>query len=633
MNKLLKVIAFNFITALALLLFSPALDVNAAENTVWHVDSKNITLYYRAPGSAGSTAINVNTDITAYSQSFDLSALTNTSGQLKVEYAPFNCTYELNVQRYGSTANINRGGGYAENLNPCLYDDLGNTYLLDADGGSFMIEDISNITTLKFGYTGRIDYTVTYNPSTYKVGSYTFYSTNTAFDITLSSARTIIDLEGTVWTVPEGVENPVVIKCNETQKYLVDGVTGLCCFESPLDAGKYVLGAKEYIDVTVYDGDIWEHKALLREDYAETLGIQPVYCTNLFWFTEFLYSSLPEMTVTPLNPVPSESPAPTVPPDQIQPLDLGTVVINAPDGNGNYVDEGSVTVPAIPLYYQTKNAVANFLDDSKLIGATIEDYCAQIIGFFNITTSVDGYVSMSFPALHIDLNNLEYVQAIGSTSPVANLQHEDLEAIIILYANGEKYYISPYGGNVRIPVNSGKNRITFELGLQVKDDFTTKQGHSFRVKYEGNLDSFDVNIRTYKDQAATDLEKIKDLLENSDKADDLGNAGDSLGSIFGDYDAIENEGLGNAMGSIDSFDIDNAFNFGGGLLSALQFWLPVMTNIISGMGDFAVLYTIGMTLSFLAIVVGAVRFAISQSSANGKNYKNSKGSKGKKGGG
>lgn len=646
MNKLLTLVKVNFIAVIVLLLFSPVLRVEASESNsaVWHVDSNNNrVLYSRSPGSAGSTAISVNVQMNHTTcgnmTTYDLTSVIDTTKQLTVTYTSFSYSFDLLVQRYSTTGYQSRGGSLASGLKPCLYDNLGNTYLLDAEnGGSFIIEDVSNITLLKFGYTGQISGTVTYNPSTYKVGAYYFKAENTAIDITLSvsaPARTIIDSEGTAWTVPDEVGNPVVIDCSPdasgSVKYLLDAVDGLSYFidsYSTVPGEAHVLCSESQTTVTLYplSSESENINVIFRQSAAADFGIEPVYCSTLGQFTRFLYGTLPEMEVTPLTPAPTEPPEPTYPPESIMPLDLGEVKVNAPDENGAMIDEGTVTVPAFDLVYQTKNANSNFgsADANGIRDVTVEDYCPRIIGFFDVTTAVDGYLSFTFPALHIDLDEHEIQWDTAEPVSTAMLQHEDLESIIYLYANGEKYQVSPYGGSVRIPINSGKTRITFELGLQVKADLTTNYPVSFRLLYKGNLKSFDVNIRTYKDQAASDVSQIKDLLENSDKAEDLGNANDSLGNIFGDYNDVETEGMGNAVGNIDSFDMDNTFKFGGGLLSALNFWLPIITSVISGMGDFAVLYTIGITLSFLMIVVGAVRFALSQASSESRKGTNSK---------
>ena len=633
MDKLLKVIAFNFIIALALLLFSPALDVKAAENS--HTISFNFssstwyTFFTHTPQVTSQTTAFDNFAITE-----DLQGVTYIANSKKeianyvvdgrslvVTYPSISCTFKT------SPSSIAMTDGFFDGVGLYFVDNLGRKYQLDIEnGGTFIINDTAGLTDLSLYALGTVNGTLTTNYSS----RYSFCAILKSFNIFVSPGniiRTITDSEGTVFTVPDSVENPVIVKAYDTQRsVLIDAVDGLCYASYPDNPDLHFYCAAESKLLTVYLEDgTKQYSHLLTTEDAETIGIESVYCTKAWRFTEFLYGSLPQMEVTPLVPI-----------GPVQPPDLGTVVIGAPDENGNMVDEGKVTVPAFNLYYLTKNAVVDFssLDDATLRTATIEDYCPNILGAFEITTEIDGYISMSFPALHTELDKMKYDWDLDSTvDDQTNLQQEDLELVVILYANGEKYSASPYGGNVRIPVNSGKNRIVFELGLKVKNSYLTKRTVSFRALYEGKIESFDVNIRTYKEQGAADLEKIKDLLENSDKADDLGGAGESLGNIFGDFSQVENEGIGNAVDSIGKLDMDNAFKFGGGLLSALQFWLPVMTNIISGMGDFAVIYTIGIYLSFLAIVVGAVRFAISQSSAKGKNYKGSKGSKGKKGGG
>lgn len=598
-------------------------------------------------------------------------------------YEPVDYTIRLGARTTTSGKYTYQDLTIPDSIKPYIKDNLGNMYYLDLrNGGSFVIEDMTGINRLELCFSGTLTGTQALTPASTSYKQIVCLFDCPAFNIVRHAEElpTITDSEGTVWTVPEGVENPVVIKTSKTQKYLLDAQPGLSCFKNPLPdySSSYVLGAEEYIDAVLYDYDMVTHKALLREDYAAELGIEPIYCTNMWWFTEFLYGSLPEISVTPLTATPTESPEPTVPPETPDPdgiRNLGTVTIeNSP---GGLVKEGTVYVHGGDLIFETKHA--DFVSNAEPTGfdyirhAVIEDYCPKFIGRFTLDVDVDGYVSMQFPDLflfpdmikpeeYVPLDADKVVFPTGSGLPEIGLLSEWAEPIVVLYANGTKYYVSPYGGNVQIPVNKGENVVMLEIGLQVKDEFLSNHEGFIQTVYWAFLEDFAVYIREYQDQVSADIsslleqaikqtEELKVQTEESKKqtealtkypgSDKMDSDNDALGGAMDEYNKVEDSIFESAGSNIDSFDISEAFAFNPQMLAAFAFLGTIISKIIVNMGDFSMIYTVGAALVLFGIITGMWKFvadssrdSMRQSGSNGRSGKGSGRSSGSgKGGG
>lgn len=652
--KAVKFITVMVLAVLTLAIACPSFSITsaAAENTVWHVDAvtakqvghKNLGSTYRSYNFANNPFA-VGPDNKSNSWSISTYEIEESS-QLTVSYNPYTMTLQLTAAR-SMYPNENQNQGYLQSgFQLCIEDNLGNQYPLDVNGGEFTIEDASEITTLTLYVQGSYRAMHTFTPSTVYFQYVRMLATLGAFDITVSSsapARTITDSEGTVWTVPEGVENPVVIRTGygAPNRYLLDGVSGLCYFKNPLDQSVNVLGSNEQLAVFLYQHDGSKNGENLIQENAENYGINPVYCAFAHHFTSFLYGSLPEMEVTPLNPAPTESPSPTVPPDDSEQLrDLGTVRIGK-DENGSMVNETTVYVPGGVLTYETKNV--DFVSNAEPTGfdyirhAVIEDYCPKFIGVFNLNTDIDGYCSLQFPDLYlfperikpeeyVPLDANKVVFPTGTGLPEIGLLSEWAEPIVILYANGQKYEVSPYGGNVRIPVNKGNNRVLMEIGLQVKDEFLSNHEGYIQSVYQMYLEDFAVYIRDYQDQTSSailqEIQKANDELikqtqeqqkqtealtkyENADKMD---SDNDKLTGAIGDYNEVSDSLFESAGGSMSDFDLGSAFEYSSSLIAAFGFLATVITSIIQQMGWYSMLYPIGIALVIIGALLGLSRY-------------------------
>jgi len=620
-------IVFLFAVALTALFLFPVLRVSAstADTAVWNISSiTNREIYYKNLGSSKKSA-DLNFDINSGSQVTTIYLPKNileNGGPLYVTYPPFTYNASLATAREDNyNEKIVQIPSLPE-LKPFIKDNLDNKYPLDAqNGGSFVIDDISNISYFHLVLEGTVSRNVIFSVESRYVR---VLASTSDFDISISRTappRTITDSEGTVWTVPDDIENPVVIRIGtaDISKVMIDGASGLCYFQNPLsDSIEYVLGAEEYIDFIAYDTYMYPAKPnLMNMEYAKELGIEPIYCTNSFQFTEFLYGSLSELEVTPL---------------QWQFRELGTVSMEETDSSG-LVNEADVTVPGGFLYFKTKEGdFYNYngaSETSYIRHALVEDYCTQTLGRFNLNARVDGYVTLSFPNLCLSPELFkpdDLVDIILQDSPARQLWSEYIKPDVVLYANGERYIVSSRGGSVQIPVNCGSNYVVLEIGLYVKDDFIANYSGSISAVYKAKLNDFKVHIREYQNQAAIDItdelrkqtEELKaqtDALTKYPDADKMDSDSEKLGGAIKDYDDVSNsifESAGNGMGD---FDITSPFEFNTGLVHAISFLSTIVADLILAMGDFSLIYTVGVCMVIAGILLGLSKFIISEPQA------------------
>lgn len=550
------------------------------------------------------------------------------TGSVVLKYDAFAFSYFFSGQKYnGNACTITDASGLQYNvvmnlvLRRGTYPNFEEEYIpLDLNGGHITIQNPETVNAARLSAVGNVNGRAVFNTTYVYYGCITFASPALDFYI---ADDTIVDSEGTVWTVPAGVKNPVVIRTgsNEFHKYLVDAVSGLGCFKNPLDPSKYVFGSKEYIDVVLYDLDLISHRLHADLETAEQFGIEPVYTTTRYSFTEFLYGSLPEIEVTPLSPEPTDPPAPTDPPSGEEPVpSLGSFKIGSSQADG-FVYEQDVNIGGGLLVFYSKhvNFEANVSepDSNKYTWyATIEDRIPKYIGRLDLNCEVDGYVSMSFPDIWLfpDMVYPRDVIRDFTFFPPDNENYylgfisEYFDSRIFLDANGERFYINQYGGSVRVPVNSGDNVMLMGIELYVKDEFISNHFTNENVIYHALLDDFVINIREYKEQSAADIEEIKDALQNFPGGDKMDEDISNLGGAMKDYDDVNNSIFESAGSGMDGFDMTTGLQFNGKLLSAIAFLSTIIANIIMAMGDYSILYTVGACLLLACILFGLFKY-------------------------
>lgn len=97
--------------------------------------------------------------------------------------------------------------------------------------------------------------------------------------------------------------------------------------------------------------------------------------------------------------------------------------------------------------------------------------------------------------------------------------------------------------------------------------------------------------------------------ENADKMDtEAGN----LTGVIDDYDKVSDSIFESAGGGIADFDITVGFDFGGKIIAAIGLLGTIMTNIILSMGDFSMLYTVGVCMALVGILTGLYKYFVSE---------------------
>lgn len=416
-----------------------------------------------------------------------------------------------------------------------------------------------------------------------------------------------------------------------TSKYLLDGSSGLGFYNHPNNESVKVLCSDTVNSAVLYDLDGNEIHTALLEEYTKAYGVQSesgniLYSTNTYMFLDFLYGTIPDIPVKPFDVSPDY-------PGQL--LDLGTLKIGESNEDG-FVKDGTVTVPGGILEFKTK--YADFRDNQGQPGleylrhALIEDFCKVYIGDFNLRVLVDGYVTLQFtniwmyPQLYKPDNLTDSsIFPVGLPVPETALFSEFVESVIVLHANGQDYYVSTTGGNVRIPVNKGYNTVGLEICLRVKDDFIANHDGFIQAIYRAQIDDFDVYIREYKDSVTSAVEDIKETLENQleeskkqtdaltkyEGADKMQSDNDKLSGAIKDYDDVSNSLFESAGDSISDFDLGSAFEYGSSLISAFGFLATVITSIIQQMGYFSMLYPLGVAMVIIGALLGLSKYMTS----------------------
>lgn len=115
-------------------------------------------------------------------------------------------------------------------------------------------------------------------------------------------------------------------------------------------------------------------------------------------------------------------------------------------------------------------------------------------------------------------------------------------------------------------------------------------------------------IRDGINQAHQDMDKVNGSLTSFEGSASMDASRGRLDSVIGDYGSVEGSLFDSGRTAIDLFDIGGTLTFSLGISSAIDVISSLAVGIISSMGGFSVLYTVGMSLVFCGILVGLWRF-------------------------
>lgn len=81
-----------------------------------------------------------------------------------------------------------------------------------------------------------------------------------------------------------------------------------------------------------------------------------------------------------------------------------------------------------------------------------------------------------------------------------------------------------------------------------------------------------------------------------------------LSSSLADYSQIEDTAINSAQDYINSYDVSSVFSFSTGIILGINVISQLFIEIIAAMGEFSVLYTLGITLVIIGVILGVWRF-------------------------
>lgn len=616
-SKVIFVLAFAITVGLAWLSFY--FDTQAAsDSSVWNVSTvSNKQVYYLQlsayTSSYTASTIQVEKKDSTLISVYDVSECT---GQLTVSYDPFTFNVRASLSRAVTPLeDVTPSAGVYYNFAPYLYDNLGNRYLLDAtNGGSFVIEDTSNITSLSLYVLGGCSGTLKYNPTTTQFKYIRAFVSVSAFDITLSTsepARTITDSYGTVWTVPDGVENPVVVGTAGAFKFLFDA-SDLSYITGSL--GQLVPVSQNIKTVSLYepDGSLYQNFNLdiLNQNYTV-----PFYATA-FSFDEFFYGSLPELVLEE-KPVPDPEPEPD---ERFEHLDIVRSEVDSDDDSDGWIViwDASENQPQRDFYGVMHEPRDNWKFQSSVMSAIADDskddhyyahwdeyISSEMFLFLGPSAPYDGYCVISFPkgCYFVKSDNPKFT--VGSEYILSDSYR--FEVFPYLYVQGVRYELSAAGCQISFPVYADQP-CDFAIGYEahLTANVTTSIAGSAQWFFSYDIPAYDIAIWYYTDN--NELSQIVEDLEHFPGADKMDEDKSNLDNAIGDYNEVSDSLFESAGEGLGNFDITASFDFGGHTLSAIAFLSTIMSGIILAMGDYSMLYTVGACLVLVCILLGLFKY-------------------------
>lgn len=103
-------------------------------------------------------------------------------------------------------------------------------------------------------------------------------------------------------------------------------------------------------------------------------------------------------------------------------------------------------------------------------------------------------------------------------------------------------------------------------------------------------------------------QKQTDAMINFSGSGQLDSSASDLNNSLTEYDNAESSVFETSSGYTDSFDITSVFDFATGTMSAIVIYGNWMTSIINHMGDFSILFTLGMALLVIILLTGLFRY-------------------------
>lgn len=137
---------------------------------------------------------------------------------------------------------------------------------------------------------------------------------------------------------------------------------------------------------------------------------------------------------------------------------------------------------------------------------------------------------------------------------------------------------------------------------------------------ESQKQTAELKKQTEESKKQTEEQKKQtEALTKYENADKMDSEAGTLSGAISEYDQVNDSLFNSADAGISAFDISIPFQFAPSLISAFGFLSTIIASIIQGMGDFSILYPIGVSLVIIGALVGLAQF-VSNSGGPGDNY-------------
>ncbi len=606
------VMAFGFMIFCPL--FSSNVSASSAETVVsFPATNRNVKF---DSGSANSTNYRDFNGVTVKLPLYTFEQFTAQSGSVVLQYDAFDLSFVMGGFKYtGSTFypvtdSSNLVTDFGLYLSVVRNRDTVNPeyYPLNTSGGYIALENTSSITSYGLSVNGNVNGRAVYSTANIYYGGVNV--TASALDFYISD-NTIVDSEGTVWIVPAGVNDPVIVSIGSGYKYLFDA-SNLKYITT--DRGKYPVSL-DVKTVTFYkqDGSSTDFTFdVLNQNY-----IVPFYLTS-FSFDDFLYGSLPELQLEQ-KPDPTPTPAPD---DRFEQLD---VVVSEVESYANpynpiysydassYEPENNwfttwQTVGRSFSIFSSKQTTESLDPDFNLYHAHYDEFVSYPLTVFVAPPAhYDGYCVISFPQGYGFKEKEGGCELTGSGAESIVSGHYIVEVIPYLLVQGVRYEISPFGCQFTFQVYEDE-AFSFLIGYEahIRADVVTSEIGTGQWEFQYDVYDYTTSIWYYTDD--NELSQIKDMLQNFPGADKMDEDISNLDGAMKDYDDVNNSIFESAGEGLGNFDITTGLQFNGKLLSAIALLSTVISKIILAMGDYSILYTVGACLLLACILFGLFKY-------------------------
>lgn len=105
-----------------------------------------------------------------------------------------------------------------------------------------------------------------------------------------------------------------------------------------------------------------------------------------------------------------------------------------------------------------------------------------------------------------------------------------------------------------------------------------------------------------------EMDKVNNSLTKFEGSSDMDASKEQLAGVMSDYDQIEGSLFDSGQAAFDQFDPQSLLSFSAGITAAIAQISQLMIGIISAMGEFSVIYTVGVVLVFFGMLIGLWRF-------------------------